>query len=141
MSSLNRIQLLMRRKTCCRCRKSLSIAMFYRDRTHKDGLKSACKVCQPPVKFTSSQHRIHSWTKRYGITQKEYNTMLNNQQGKCAICKRDASEFNRKLSIDHDHTTGNIRGLLCMQCNLILGNARDNIDVLKNSILYLEKTI
>lgn len=79
-----------------------------------------------------------------GITIKDYNVMLERQRYSCAICgkpadecKRDGKYVHRPLFIDHDHTTGQIRGLLCDNCNFILGHAKDNIHILENAIKYL----
>jgi hypothetical protein len=66
---------------------------------------------------------------RYGITVAEYNALLAAQEGKCAICKQLPGENVRahwggKLSIDHDHQTGTVRGLLCNDCNVAVGYAK-----------------
>jgi hypothetical protein len=56
--------------------------------------------------------------KTYGITEKQYNEVLRNQNGGCAVCdKRTATRAGARLHVDHDHTTGEIRGLLCYVCN------------------------
>jgi hypothetical protein len=63
---------------------------------------------------------------RFGITLEQYNSLLAKQRGCCAICERDASEFNTRLAVDHDHASGEIRGLLCNYCNRrIVGRHRD----------------
>jgi len=72
---------------------------------------------------------------RYGISTKMYNKLLNIQKGKCAICKQ---QLNNKLQIDHDHRTRKVRGLLCRNCNWLLGLAKDKIMILINSIKYLK---
>jgi hypothetical protein len=71
--------------------------------------------------------------KFYGITIEIYNEMYKRQQGKCAICGRSY----KSLCVDHNHNTGVIRGLLCYQCNLMLGNSKDCIDILSSAIIYL----
>lgn len=76
--------------------------------------------------------------RKYGITKDQFNEMFNNQQGCCAICKQHQSLFNRTLAVDHCHTTGQVRGLLCGQCNLLLGHANDNIEILLSAIAYLQ---
>jgi len=64
--------------------------------------------------------------KLYGITIEEYDRMLENQKGCCAICDRDAANFKTRLAVDHNHITGEIRGLLCSYCNhRIIGRHRD----------------
>lgn len=54
---------------------------------------------------------------RYGITLKQYRQMLKKQGNACAICKRDQSLFSKSLAVDHDHKSGEVRGLLCFFCN------------------------
>ena len=66
--------------------------------------------------------------KIYGITLKQYNKILANQNYKCAICKKPASSFSKALSVDHRHNSDPIfiRGLLCYFCNnKVLGRIRD----------------
>ena len=69
------------------------------------------------------------------MTKVEYLEMLETQDGNCAICKIEQDP----LYVDHDHETGKVRGLLCEQCNFLLGNAKDNLGVLASAIKYLEK--
>ena len=73
----------------------------------------------------------------YGITLEDYNLMFEKQEGKCFGCKTSHSELKRGLLIDHNHTTGKVRGLLCDNCNKALGCVKDNISVLTNLITYL----
>jgi hypothetical protein len=72
----------------------------------------------------------------YGITLEQYNEMLHNQKGVCAICSQ-SNRNGRPLVIDHDHKTGNIRGLLCDKCNPVLGYVDENIKTLNKMITYL----
>lgn len=81
----------------------------------------------------------NSVLKKFGITIDTYNKILISQENKCAICGKSQDEFPRALSVDHNHVTGEVRGLLCVRCNTVLGNALDNIDILKNAIVYLQK--
>ena len=78
----------------------------------------------------------------YGITLDDYNRMFEEQNGVCKICHETCDHPQRRksgtLSIDHCHTTGKVRGLLCNQCNSLLGWARDNINTLQKAIEYLE---
>lgn len=57
------------------------------------------------------------------------------QQGRCAIC----SELMFEVIVDHDHKTGNLRGLLCRKCNALLGMASDQIEIIRRAVQYLEK--
>lgn len=92
-------------------------------------------------KQTRSQIRRRSHLKRtYGITPEEYDMMLQEQGGVCAICGDDRVPAHYTgLVPDHDHSTGKVRGLLCNQCNLMLGHARDDISILAKGIEYLNE--
>ena len=71
--------------------------------------------------------RARAYSTRYNITVEDYNTILIKQGGVCAICflpetmKHSLSKLLQRLTIDHDHTTGIVRGLLCNKCNVALG--------------------
>jgi Recombination endonuclease VII len=73
----------------------------------------------------------------YGITKKEYETLLANQNSLCAICGEVEQKFKRALAVDHDHKTGKVRGLLCSSCNQGLGHFRDSLVLLKSAQNYL----
>jgi len=72
----------------------------------------------------------------YGITLEMYNKMLVDQFFCCAICKRNMI---KPLSVDHDHETGIVRGLLCNTCNSGLGMFKDNLDILIEAVKYLKR--
>jgi hypothetical protein len=76
---------------------------------------------------------------RYGITQQEYEQMVADQRGLCAICGKPpiGKGHNTKLHVDHDHTTGKIRKLLCHFCNHGLGNFKDDPQSLERAAMYL----
>lgn len=88
--------------------------------------------------ITDYEHRLKS---RYGSTLEEYNRIREKQNNCCAICGIHESELTRKLCVDHDHKTGKIRGLLCGRCNVGLGHAKDDIDVLQKMREYLDDSI
>lgn len=74
----------------------------------------------------------------YGLSEGDYERLYAAQGGKCAICQRATGKV-KKLSVDHDHKTGKVRGLCCTACNKhILGHARDDIEFFKRAIAYLE---
>jgi hypothetical protein len=80
----------------------------------------------------------------YGITIEEYNQMLKEQNGVCAICSRAETSKHQNgkvkgLSVDHNHITGEIRQLLCSNCNLAIGLIGDNLSLAKKVINYLKK--
>lgn len=75
------------------------------------------------------------WMKnRYNLTVSEFNLLLKNQQNRCAICFK---VFDKTPNIDHDHTTGHIRGLLCRECNLGISYFCDDIEILNRASQYI----
>lgn len=76
--------------------------------------------------------------KSYGIDLTTYNKISESQGHICAICGKKERMRNRNLHIDHNHKTGIIRGLLCGNCNVGIGNFKEDINVLKSAIIYLE---
>lgn len=75
---------------------------------------------------------------KYGVTLGEYSIKLEDQNGKCAICKRYPEE-GKRLEVDHNHITNQIRGLLCNPCNLGIGRLEDDPTLLRSAIAYLER--
>ena len=75
---------------------------------------------------------------KYGITLDEYNDMLHSQEGCCKICGVHHTNVHFGLVVDHNHLTGEVRGLLCGKCNTGIGNLQDDIKILKEAIKYLE---
>ena len=73
----------------------------------------------------------------FGITLEQYSTMLSDQGGVCKICRKPDTS-GRNLAVDHNHTTGCIRGLLCISCNTAIGLVKENENVLKAMISYLQ---
>lgn len=78
--------------------------------------------------------------KLYGMSQNDYNTMLYEQEDRCAICGISIEDLCGNLIIDHDHITGKVRGLLCTSCNLGLGWFKDDIVRLEKAKSYLVLT-
>lgn len=74
---------------------------------------------------------------RYGISLEDYNTLFKLQASRCKICNRHQDELNRKLHVDHDHKTREVRGLLCRDCNNGLGHFKDEVLRLREAIKYL----
>ncbi len=70
--------------------------------------------------YHANQEKVRIWRRlnKYGITEEEYNTLLEKQNYQCAVCHEIPEEW---LCVDHDHITGKIRGLLCKSCNLLVG--------------------
>lgn len=76
--------------------------------------------------------------KSYGISLEEYNLMLDKQGRCCAICGQHESVFSRRLAVDHNHSTGDIRGLLCGPCNSAIGQLKEDRKLFLKAIEYLE---
>ncbi len=125
------------KKTCTICKRSLEATRvnFYEALTCRDGLIGQCNKSYIAHR---SDYRVIKKThsgKGYNITVQEYDQMEKKQGGLCAIC---GQMDRRRLSIDHCHTTGEIRGLLCSNCNTGLGFFKDDRDTLAKAITYLK---
>lgn len=111
-----------------------------------EGIKSVRKTPYPGPRC-ATHHRAKrkerssgNWEKHiestYGITAEEYSAILKFQGGVCYICRRANGTYKR-LSVDHCHSTGFVRGILCNRCNRILGHIRDDSDTAKRIDEYL----
>lgn len=84
-----------------------------------------------------------SWTNNikrlFGLTVDDYQAMFEKQGGRCAICGKHQTEMGRRLYVDHNHTTGKVRALLCQHCNTALGFVDDNEGTLQKMIDYLRR--
>lgn len=103
----------------------------YRD-THKEEIHQRFVEYKAGHPEVVRDNHIRS---RYGISIDDYNKIFIKQDGRCAICGENQSE---RLAIDHDHITGEIRGLLCRKCNLMLGYSGDNPGILRSAASYIE---
>ena len=81
--------------------------------------------------------------RKFGVTRKQYGDLLLTQDGNCAICRKPETATRnglvKALAVDHDHATGIVRGLLCSECNTMLGKAKDDRNVLLAAVKYLDK--
>lgn len=127
------------------CKKELELVRFSKNRAAKDGYQDVCKPCdyikgrnwekRNPAKV-QSKNRRKGW--RYAniqITEEQYFQMIKRQNGLCAICQIQP----KKLCVDHNHKTGQVRELLCQQCNLAIGNVKEDFEILKRMVEYLWK--
>jgi hypothetical protein len=84
--------------------------------------------------------RAYFWRKAgHNLTEDQYWVLFKTQNGVCAVCGEPPNT--KRLAVDHDHQTGEIRGLLCMHCNTALGKMRDSPDLLRKLLGYLEQNI
>lgn len=135
-----------RAKKCSKCGKKKPFNAFHKRTDRDDGRQNFCKPCSNEK---SKQHkakegpkelqRDSSYKRKYGITTKEYESMLTKQDNKCNICKRSARP-ERRLAVDHCHVTGKVRGLLCQKCNMSLGLLKDSEENLKAALTYLKRS-
>jgi hypothetical protein len=100
-----------------------------------------CVVCKRETDKRSNlkaskKYRIK---KEYGLTMEQVDRIRQIQDNKCAICTTEFPD-KYKVQIDHCHTTGKVRGLLCIECNWMLGKAKDDPVILTNAIEYLNET-
>ncbi len=105
--------------------------------------KNWCKMCKNS--YQRKWHRADPAKRRgykllytYGLTQEDFDALLAAQGGTCAICQ-SADPFHKKgFHVDHCHTTGVVRGVLCAGCNTGIGGMRDNVATLARAIDYLQ---
>lgn len=114
----------------------------YRDNPEDQKLRSKKSYEKNKAKVLLRMRGRHL-EKTYGISIEDYNLMVIKQHNKCAICGNTETATTRTgeirpLAVDHCHTTGIIRALLCNNCNLILGHAKDNQMILLKSVEYLK---
>ena len=124
-------------KWCPDCESIKPFAEFCKNINGKFGLATYCKNCHN-ARTRESRERIHGGgreyhlRRRYGIGQAEVEQMLAEQGGVCAVCDKPDPEH-----VDHSHKTGEVRGMLCFNCNQALGNVRDSLAVLERLQGYL----
>lgn len=134
----------MESKFCKRCSQEKPLSAFYKNNRTKDGLAYYCGECSKAMIYASPNYRENIrknlLQNLYGIKQDDYLKLAEKQEHKCAICSKtsDSVESRKKyLSVDHDHDTGKIRGLLCQNCNMGLGKFQDDPALLNKAVMYL----
>lgn len=145
-------------KQCSRCKLNKPFSAFHKNAKKHDLLRSDCKDCRNKYRREFRQKNKEQFLKyentkefkdkqfkqilkrEYGLTIEEFNSMLSNQKGLCKLCgKAERHRTKKKLSIDHCHITGKVRGLLCHRCNVFLGLIGEDVAVLNNAIEYLAR--
>ena len=135
---------------CSKCKASKPEAEFYPEpkNTGRNGRESRCSQCsrEKVTKYrelnsekVKRQQRISKRKKLTNFTNELYEATLQEQGGVCAICGTDTPGGRGTFHADHDHSNGKPRGVLCHYCNVALGNFRDNPELLKAAIDYLNK--
>lgn len=140
-------------KTCTKCHEDKPLTGFY---LRKDGrtYQSECKRCHIKAMTKRRKRRLElepdyrlktHLKSKFGLGLEEYRAMFKSQLGRCAICERAISEAgkakgmsNLSAHVDHDHSTGELRALLCHECNLALGLFHDDPRVLEKAARYVK---
>lgn len=107
-----------------------------RDRRYRDNNREKRRLQQRVYNKTAKRKRLQKYSAiklKYGLTEEEFDIALDAQDHRCGICQQKT-----KLHVDHDHATGEPRGLLCVRCNTALGSFGDNPRMLLRAIKYLK---
>lgn len=150
----------LRDKRCGKCKVVKPVGEFQRNRRNSDGLQANCRACMKEINrdwYERNKPKMaglsRAWAaknpekakaigrrsnlkRQYGLTSEDYDRLLESQGGKCAGCG-DCSDA-AVLHVDHDHETGEVRGLLCGPCNRTIGMAMDRPDRLIGLTRYLQ---
>jgi hypothetical protein len=141
------------RKKCANCEEYKDLSDFSPSEGKAYGVNAWCKRCIAQVKntrYTLERARAEHLRRVYGLTMEEYEQMLTGQNGLCACCGRsETRRVGRKkrsenaplLHVDHCHTTGRIRGLLCSACNQALGLLEEDPQRIKALLHYVEERV
>lgn len=144
-------------KKCYKCGKWKDVEEFYGNKSKPDGKTCECKDCckilrkqerlaKPELARERSKrfqernpnyHRNTNLRLNYNLSPEQYDAILTSQNGVCAICELSCSS-GRRLAVDHCHSTGVIRGLLCTNCNTGLGRYQDSSKLLRRAAQYLD---
>jgi hypothetical protein len=138
----------METRACTVCKEVKENGFFTRRKTHRLGkLVSVCTPCKVNYNKARREHnpeqiaeieRRSKFKRQYGISLEQYDEMLENQGGGCAICgTTKPSERTKYFAVDHCHSTSKVRGLLCSKCNRGLGLFNDTPERLKAAAKYL----
>jgi hypothetical protein len=137
-------------KTCGKCLIKKPVTGFHRSVRSRDGFAVWCKECSSAngknwrnknKEKCYEVSRKNQLMRNFRITEREYIELLVKQNGECAICGASSADAaGSKLCVDHDHSTGEIRGLLCRRCNAGLGFFNDDKELVKEAASYMMET-
>jgi len=144
-------------KRCGKCGETKPLDQYSLSRkateTQREVYRSTCKTCQAEQArawFHANKERAkdnrhaHAMRSTYGITPEQYQRMVDAQGGVCAICQKPETSVHGsgtqfRLAVDHCHSGGAVRGLLCQRCNRALGLFGDDVTLMEAAISYLER--
>jgi hypothetical protein len=124
-------------KRCSKCHFLKELTSFALNKGMKDGRANQCKICKNLWKPDPLKTKDRKLKARHGITLEQFNKMKLEQANNCFICNDSHATLRKGLCVDHNHVTGQIRGLLCDRCNRGLGYFRDNTELLLKASIYL----
>jgi len=124
-------------KTCTKCQITKEFTEFGAHKAGKNGLRSECKQCRKSRPYDRKVQLNRYLKSAYNITLEDYDAMLAEQNGVCFLCGTDNPGKYGRFSVDHNHETGEVRGLLCNQCNVGLGALQDSPSLLLKAAQYL----
>ena len=126
-------------RKCSKCGVEKPKSEYHKNNTRASGVQAACKECKKTEKVDPEYAKNSHLMRKYGMTTCDVEAVLAFQDHKCAICGTEEPGGKHDVfHVDHCHTTGEVRGMLCYNCNSMLGLSKDNIETLKESIRYLE---
>lgn len=126
-------------KECSTCGLVLPVAEFGKRAGDPHLYRPSCRTC---MNRKRAERGFHVKLLAHGMTIEQYHAMLTAQDHKCAICRSPGNGKGRRhqpLCIDHCHTTGKVRGLLCDRCNLGIGNFDDDVSRLEEAAEYIRR--
>lgn len=135
-------------KLCSRCQEQKSLGDFHKSLTIPGGLQYECKACQRKFKrdwvaanreLQRLRWRVKQLKRDYGLSWDDYQNLLSSQGHKCLICDGVLKGGTAGAHVDHDHQTGQVRGILCAICNRGLGYFKDSSVRLRAAAKYLEQ--
>lgn len=129
----------MNSRKCKDCKQTKAITSFYKDKSVSNGVDKRCKECEAIRSIERRQEqRTRHLRDKYNMTLEEYDDLLQDQDGVCAICYH-VNPNGAPLVVDHNHDDIEARGLLCSACNIGLGHFKDSVLYLQGAINYLEE--
>ena len=124
---------------CPMCKEFKAPSEFNKNPKYTNGLESECRKCRKK-RYKAKYERKTVLKSKYGLTLEAFDEMVEKQNGVCAIClKSEVDVLKKRLSVDHCHKTGKVRGLLCSRCNQAIGLMKDDVSSLARAIEYLSK--
>lgn len=131
------------KKHCASCREVKDLDDFHRAANGPQGRHSWCKPCcrerrTPAHRANAERYNLQRRANTYGITVEELKGLIAAQDGRCAICSKPCVS-GRQLAVDHNHETGQVRGLLCANCNRGIGLLQDSADNARSAAEYLTR--